>query len=60
MNLQEQIIKLKIKKSVQFSEIEMLSTVNDSVYARFGKTCAEITKLEKQLRRETINDLDEN
>jgi hypothetical protein len=51
---------LKIKKANQFLEIEILSEVNDSVYTRFGKTCSEIMLKEKQLLRETPNDLDEN
>lgn len=60
MNLKEEILSLKAKKATQFLEIEMLCTVNDSVYIRFGKTCAEIMLKEKQMRRETKNDLDEN
>ena len=60
MNLKEEILKLKEKKARQFLEIEMLSAVNDTVYTRFGKTCAEIMQKEKQLLREAKNDLDEN
>lgn len=57
MNLEEDIIKLKVKKANQFLEIEMLSNVNDPVYTRFGKTVAELMLKEKQLLRETENDL---
>lgn len=57
MKLQEEIRDLKLKQAHQFLEIEMLSTVNDSVYTRFGKTVAEIMLKEKQLRRETENEL---
>ena len=60
MSLSEQILSLKIKKARIFLEIEMLSVVNDSVYTNFGKTVAEIMKLEKQQLREINNDLDEN
>jgi len=60
MTNNEELLKLKLKKANQFLEIEMLSSVNDSVYTRLGKTQAEIMKLEKELRRENQNDLDEN
>lgn len=55
MNLQEEILKLKERKARQFLEIEMLATVNDIAYTRFGKTCAELMKLEKQVLREVKN-----
>lgn len=57
MSLQQEILNLKHKKALQFSEIEMLSTVNDSVYVRFGKTVAELMKKEKELLRESENNL---
>jgi len=60
MSLKVKILSLKEKKARQFLEIEMLSSVNDSVYTRYGKTCAEIELKEKQLLRELNNDLDEN
>ena len=60
MTKNEELRKLKLKKANQYLEIEMLSSVNDSVYTRLGKTQAEIMKLEKELRRENQNDLDEN
>ena len=58
MSLKEELLVLKNRKALQFSEIEMLSTVNEEVYTRFGKTCAEIMLKEKQLLRETKNDLE--
>lgn len=61
MNLEQEILSLKEKKARQFLEIEMLSVVNDSVYTKFGKTCAEIMLKEKKLVRKTKNHLaDEN
>jgi len=59
MSLSEEILILKTKKALQFSEIEMLSVVNDAVYLRFGKTVADIMIKEKQLLRESNNDLNE-
>lgn len=58
MTLEQQLLILKTRKALQFSEIEMLSTVNEEVYTRFGKTCAEIMLKEKQLLQERKNDLE--
>ena len=58
MSLAQEILILKEKRARQFLEIEMLSVVNDIVYTRLGKTCAEIMLKEKQLLRETNNDLE--
>jgi hypothetical protein len=57
MSLKDEILSLKEKKARQFLEIEMLSEVNDSVYTRFGKTVAEIMLKEKELLRQTENNL---
>lgn len=46
---------LKLKKAMLFSNIEMLSEVNESAFTEFGKLEAEIMKLEKQLVRKTEN-----
>lgn len=46
---------LKLKKAMLFSNIEMLSEVNESTFTEFGKLEAEIMKLEKQLVRKTEN-----
>ncbi|MBC5840744.1 hypothetical protein H8R23_04945 [Flavobacterium sp. F-380] len=51
---------LKLKKARIWSEIESLAEVNDSLFLAFGKTQAEIMKLEKQLTNETKNIFDEN
>ena len=47
---------LKLKKALLFSNIEMLSEVNESTFAEFGKVEAEILKIEKQLVRNVDND----
>jgi hypothetical protein len=57
MSLNQEILSLKEKKARQFLEIEMLSEINDSVYTRFGKTVAEIMLKEKELLRQTENNL---
>jgi chromosome segregation ATPase len=51
---------LKLKKARLFSNIEMLSEVNESAFTEFGKVEAEIMKLEKELIRDTKNTFDEN
>ena len=56
-DLEQRIQELKVKKARQLMEIEMLSEINDSVYTKFGKTVSELMKLEKELVRETQNDL---
>jgi hypothetical protein len=49
---------LKLKKAMLFSNIEMLSEVNESTFAEFGKIEAEILKAEKLLIRSVENDFD--
>lgn len=56
--LESKIRSLKLRKARLFSDIEMLSEVNDSAYLQFGKLEAEIMKSEKVLVRETQNDLE--
>lgn len=51
---------LRLKKAQLFEQMEMLSSVSDSMYLSFGKVESEIMFLEKQILRETKNDLDEN
>jgi hypothetical protein len=60
MSLKEKIQILKVKKARQFFNIESLSEVNDSAFLQFGKTVAELMKLEKILLQETKNTFDEN
>ncbi|MDI6032698.1 hypothetical protein QLS91_06390 [Flavobacterium sp. LB2P84] len=58
--MQEKLRILKLKKARLWSDIESLAEVNDSMFLTFGKTEAEIMKLEKYIIRDTINPLDEN
>lgn len=51
---------LRLKKAQLFEQMEMLSSVSDTMYSSFGKVESEIMFLEKQILRETKNDLDEN
>jgi len=46
---------LKLKKAMLFYDIESLATVSDSMFLTFGKTEAEILKLEKEIIRKTKN-----
>lgn len=57
--LEEKLRTLKLRKARMFANIEMLSEVNDKAYTEFGKTEAEIMKLEKQILREKQNTFDE-
>ena len=45
---------LKLKKALLFSNIEMLSEVNESTFAEFGKVEA-VLKIEKQIVRNVEN-----
>ena len=58
--LKQKIQELKEKKARLFFNIESLAVVNDAAYLQFGKTVAELMKLEKELVRETKNTFDEN
>lgn len=58
--MQEKLRVLKLKKARLWSDIESLSEVNDSTYLAFGKTQAEIMKLEKEIVRDTENPIHEN
>jgi hypothetical protein len=58
--MSEKLLLLKLKKACLWSNIEALSEVSDSMFLNFGKTVAEIMKLEKEMARETKNIFDEN
>ena len=58
--MEEKLRILKLKKARLWSDIESLSEVSDSMFLSFGKTQAEIMKLEKEIVRQSINPLDEN
>jgi len=53
--LENKLRTLKLKKAMLFSNIEMLSEVNESTFTEFGKVEAEILKTEKQIVRKTEN-----
>ncbi len=53
--LENKLRTLKLKKSLLFSNIEMLSEVNESTFAQFGKVESEIIKIEKEIVRKTEN-----
>lgn len=55
MELENKLRGLKLKKALLFSNIEMLSEVNESTFAELGKVQAEIMKVEKQLVRDVEN-----
>jgi len=55
MELENKLRGLKLKKAMLFSNIEMLSEVNESTFAELGKVQAEIMKVEKQLVRDVEN-----
>jgi hypothetical protein len=58
--MSEKLRLLKLKKAKLWSNIESLTEVSDSMFLNFGKTVAEIMKLEKEMARETKNIFDEN
>lgn len=58
--MEERLRILKLRKARLFADIESLSEVSDSMFLNFGKTVAEVMKLEKELLRQTENNLDEN
>lgn len=58
--MEEKLRTLKVKKALLFSEIEMMHSCSDLLYAKFGKTQAEIMKIEKQLVRAEKNIFDED
>jgi len=53
--LENKLRTLKLKKAMLFSNIEMLSEVNETAFTEFGKVEAEILKIEKQIVRKTEN-----
>ena len=53
--LENKLRTLKLKKAMLLSNIESLSEVEESVFTQLGKIVAEISKLEKQIIRQTKN-----
>lgn len=58
--MQEKLRVLKLKKARLWSDIESLSEINDSTYLNFGKTQAEIMKLEREIVSNSENPIHEN
>jgi hypothetical protein len=54
---QEKLRGLKLKKARLWEEIQSLAAVSELMFAKFGKTEAEILKVEKEIVRKTENDL---
>jgi len=55
--LEAKLRALKLKKARLFSDIEMLSEVNENTFTQFGKVAFEVMKLEKEIVRQTQNDI---
>lgn len=51
---------LRLKKAQLFEQMGMLAEISGDMYKQFGKLESDIMFLEKQILRETKNDLDEN
>lgn len=51
--LQNKLSSLKLKKTLVLADIESLSEVDESVFTKLGKLIAEISKIEKQIVRQT-------
>lgn len=49
---------LNLKKALILSDIQTLSEVEGTVFLQLGKVVAEISKLEKQITRQTENIID--
>ena len=52
--MEAKLQELRLKKARLFSQIEMLAEVSDSMFREFGKVCAEIMLLEKQIKPSLI------
>jgi len=55
--LETKLRALKLKKARLFSDIEMLSEVNENTFTQFGKVAFEVMKLEKEIVQKTQNDI---
>ena len=49
---------LNLKKALILSDIETLSEVEGTVFLQLGKVVAEISKLEKQITRQSENNIE--
>lgn len=57
-SLEEKLRVLKLKKARLWEEMQSLASVSDLMFTKFGKTEAEIMKLEKEIVRQTENDFE--
>lgn len=55
--MEEQLRKLKTKRAMLLSQLEMLSAPSETFFAQLGKNTAEIHILEKQIVRSTENEI---
>jgi hypothetical protein len=49
--MEEKLLNLRFKRASLFCKIEGLTKVPKSLFSKFGKVCAEIILLEKELNR---------
>lgn len=59
MNTENTLRTLKLKKAMLLSDIESMSQVDDSLYLQLGKVVAKINQTEKELVRNTDNNLEQ-
>lgn len=58
--MHEKLRILKLRKARLWSDIESLASVSDLMFLNFGKTEAEIMKLEREIVRQSVNPINEN
>lgn len=58
--MDEKLRILRLKKAELFSQIQMLSTVSDSLFCQFGKVTAEIMTIERLQLQENKRICDED
>jgi hypothetical protein len=51
---------LKLKREGLYAQVDMLSSVNDSLYLQIGKVEVEIRSLERKILQENKNTFDES
>jgi len=55
-----QLRNLKLKRAQLFAQVDMLSSVNESLYLQIGKIEVEIHFLERKILQENKKQFDEN
>lgn len=56
--LENKLRTLRLKKAMILSNIESLREIDESVFTQLGKVVAEISKIKKELVRETVNNFE--